>query len=375
MVVVMTPDATDERRRPRRREGRGRRRGGVRQQGRRAHHHRAGRRHRVLPPPEPAHACGASPTCTGSPTRTSWSAASTTAERSTVWVDGPHHRVPIGPDTFTFIAGPCAVESPRADARGRRDGQGRRARRCCAAGRSSRARRRTRSRGWGSRGLEILADGARRRPGCRSSPRWSTRATCRSSPSTPTCCRSARATWRTSGCSRRSASPASRCCSSAGMTATVEEWLMAAEYVAQRGNLDVVLCERGIRTFEPATRNTLDISAVPVVQATSHLPVIVDPSHAAGRKDLVVPLSHAPRSRSAPTASSSTCTPTRRRRCATARRPCSAPTCARSRRPSASCLPRSAASTPPTHIRRPDPTPITTRRHLIADPACLALHS
>ena len=78
-----------------------------------------------------------------------------------------------------------------------------------------------------------------------------------------------------------------------GMTATVEEWLMAAEYIAQRGNLDVVLCERGIRTFEPATRNTLDISAVPVVQATSHLPIIVDPSHAAGRKDLVVPLSRA----------------------------------------------------------------------------------
>ena len=66
------------------------------------------------------------------------------------------------------------------------------------------------------------------------------------------------------------------------MTATIEEWLMAAEYIAQRGNLDVVLCERGIRTFEPATRNTLDISAVPVVQATSHLPIIVDPSHAAG---------------------------------------------------------------------------------------------
>lgn len=68
---------------------------------------------------------------------------------------------------------------------------------------------------------------------------------------------------------------------------------MAAEYIAQRGNLDVVLCERGIRTFEPSTRNTLDISAIPVVQATSHLPVIVDPSHAAGRKDLVVPLARA----------------------------------------------------------------------------------
>ena len=78
-----------------------------------------------------------------------------------------------------------------------------------------------------------------------------------------------------------------------GMTSTIEEWLMAAEYVAQRGNLDVVLCERGIRTFEPSTRNTLDISAVPVVQATSHLPIIVDPSHAGGRRDLVVPLSRA----------------------------------------------------------------------------------
>jgi 3-deoxy-7-phosphoheptulonate synthase len=78
-----------------------------------------------------------------------------------------------------------------------------------------------------------------------------------------------------------------------GMTATIEEWLMAAEYIAQRGNLDIVLCERGIRTFEKATRNTLDISAVPVVQATSHLPIIVDPSHAGGRRDLVVPLSRA----------------------------------------------------------------------------------
>jgi 3-deoxy-7-phosphoheptulonate synthase len=78
-----------------------------------------------------------------------------------------------------------------------------------------------------------------------------------------------------------------------GMTATIEEWLMAAEYIAQRGNLDVVLCERGIRSFDPTTRNTLDISAVPIVQSTSHLPVIVDPSHAAGRKDLVVPLSRA----------------------------------------------------------------------------------
>jgi 3-deoxy-7-phosphoheptulonate synthase len=78
-----------------------------------------------------------------------------------------------------------------------------------------------------------------------------------------------------------------------GLQATIEEWLMAAEYVAQRGNLHVVLCERGIRTFETATRNTLDVSAVPLVHTLSHLPVIVDPSHAGGRRDLVVPLARA----------------------------------------------------------------------------------
>ncbi|MEU0493791.1 3-deoxy-7-phosphoheptulonate synthase [Nocardiopsis changdeensis] len=78
-----------------------------------------------------------------------------------------------------------------------------------------------------------------------------------------------------------------------GMSATIEEWLMAAEYIAQQGNLDIVLCERGIRTFEKATRNTLDISAVPVAQNLSHLPVIVDPSHSGGKRSLVLPLSRA----------------------------------------------------------------------------------
>jgi 3-deoxy-7-phosphoheptulonate synthase len=78
-----------------------------------------------------------------------------------------------------------------------------------------------------------------------------------------------------------------------GLTATYEEWLMAAEYIAQRGNLDIVLCERGIRGFEPSIRNMLDVSAVAMVQRLSHLPVIVDPSHAAGRRDLVVPLAAA----------------------------------------------------------------------------------
>ena len=75
-----------------------------------------------------------------------------------------------------------------------------------------------------------------------------------------------------------------------GLSATVEEWLLAAEYVADTGNLDIILCERGIRTFEPSTRNTLDLSAVAVVQARSHLPVIVDPSHGTGDRTLVAPM-------------------------------------------------------------------------------------
>jgi len=75
-----------------------------------------------------------------------------------------------------------------------------------------------------------------------------------------------------------------------GMSATVEELLMAAEYVAKGGCDDVILCERGIRTFEKATRFTLDVSAIPVLKAETHLPVIVDPSHAAGKRSLVLPL-------------------------------------------------------------------------------------
>jgi 3-deoxy-7-phosphoheptulonate synthase len=75
-----------------------------------------------------------------------------------------------------------------------------------------------------------------------------------------------------------------------GFTATIEEWLNAAEYIYKEGNHDVVLCERGIRTFETATRNTLDISAVPIVKGLSHLPIIIDPSHSGGHKELVAPL-------------------------------------------------------------------------------------
>ncbi|HEY8174610.1 MAG TPA: 3-deoxy-7-phosphoheptulonate synthase, partial [Gemmatimonadaceae bacterium] len=78
-----------------------------------------------------------------------------------------------------------------------------------------------------------------------------------------------------------------------GLSATVKELVMAAEYIMAEGNRDVILCERGIRTYETATRNTLDISAIPVLKADTHLPVIVDPSHAGGRASLVAPLAFA----------------------------------------------------------------------------------
>ena len=78
-----------------------------------------------------------------------------------------------------------------------------------------------------------------------------------------------------------------------GLSATMEEFLMAAEYIFAGGNTNVILCERGIRTFEKLIRNNLDISAVPLVKMFSHLPIIIDPSHAAGRRDMVQPLSRA----------------------------------------------------------------------------------
>lgn len=78
-----------------------------------------------------------------------------------------------------------------------------------------------------------------------------------------------------------------------GISATIEEWLLSAEYIMSGGNYNVVLCERGIRTFENATRNTLDVSAIPLVHKLSHLPVIADPSHAMGRRDHVIPMARA----------------------------------------------------------------------------------
>jgi 3-deoxy-7-phosphoheptulonate synthase len=78
-----------------------------------------------------------------------------------------------------------------------------------------------------------------------------------------------------------------------GISATIEEWLLSAEYILAGGNKGVMLCERGIRTFESYTRNTLDVSAIPVIHKLSHLPIIADPSHGSGRRDMVASMARA----------------------------------------------------------------------------------
>ena len=80
-----------------------------------------------------------------------------------------------------------------------------------------------------------------------------------------------------------------------GMSSTINEFLMSAEYILAHGNPNVILCERGIRTFETATRNTLDLTVVPILNELTHLPVIIDPSHSTGKRSLVTPLARRPR--------------------------------------------------------------------------------
>jgi 3-deoxy-7-phosphoheptulonate synthase len=213
------------------------------------------------------------------------------AERSTIRVGTGPSAVEIGPNTFTFIAGPCAVETPQQTLEA--------AEMAKAAGakllRGGAFKPRTSPyafQGLGVRGLEILADVGQ----ATGLPVVTEVVDARDVKLVAEHADMLQVGTRNManfGLLQAVGESSKPVMLKRGMTATIEEWLMAAEYIAQRGNLDIVLCERGIRTFEPATRNTLDISAVPVVQATSHLPVVVDPSHSAGRRDLVVPLSRA----------------------------------------------------------------------------------
>ncbi|MFI9551424.1 3-deoxy-7-phosphoheptulonate synthase [Nonomuraea endophytica] len=208
-------------------------------------------------------------------------------ERSTVHVGG----VPIGPDTVTLIAGPCAVETPQqtldAALMAKRAG--------ATLLRGGAYKPRTSPyafQGLGEAGLRILAD-VREETGLpivtEVVDAHDVELVASYADMLQVGTRNAQnfALLQAVGAAGRPVML------KRGMNATIEEWLMAAEYIAQRGNLDIVLCERGIRTFETATRNTLDVSAVPVAQRLSHLPVIIDPSHSGGRRDLVLPLTRA----------------------------------------------------------------------------------
>ncbi len=212
-------------------------------------------------------------------------------DRSTVWVGVVGQQVPVGPDTFTFIAGPCAVESAQQTLEAVE--MARAAGACMMRGGAFKPRTSPYAfQGLGVKGLEILSS-VREVTGMPVVTEVVDARDVAVVAEHADMLQIGTRNMANFGLLQAVGQAGKPVLLKRGMTATIEEWLMAAEYIAQRGNLDVVLCERGIRTFEPSTRNTLDISAVPVVQAKSHLPVIVDPSHAAGVKELVVPLSRA----------------------------------------------------------------------------------
>ena len=209
----------------------------------------------------------------------------------TVITVGGEGGVPIGPDTFTVIAGPCTVENPEQTLAAARMAQ--------AAGasllRGGAFKPRTSPyafQGLGEAGLRILAD-VRAETGLPIVTEVIDPASVDLVSSYADMLQVGTRSMQNFALLQAVGSASKPVLLKRGMNATIEEWLMAAEYIAQRGNLDIVLCERGIRTFETATRNTLDISAVPVAQRLSHLPVIIDPSHSGGRRDLVLPLSRA----------------------------------------------------------------------------------
>jgi 3-deoxy-7-phosphoheptulonate synthase len=210
-------------------------------------------------------------------------------QMSTVFVG--EARVPIGPDTFTLIAGPCAVETPEQTLAA--------AEMAMAAGatllRGGAFKPRSSPyafQGLGEAGLRILAD-VRAETGLPVVTEVVDVSDVELVASYADMLQVGTRNAQNFSLLQAVGEAGKPVMLKRGMSSTIEEWLMAAEYIAQRGNLEVVLCERGIRTFEKSTRNTLDISAVPVTHDLAHLPIVVDPSHSGGRRDLVVPLSRA----------------------------------------------------------------------------------
>jgi 3-deoxy-7-phosphoheptulonate synthase len=206
---------------------------------------------------------------------------------STISVGG----VPVGPDTFTLIAGPCAVESAEQTLAAAH--QARRAGATLLRGGAYKPRTSPYAfQGLGVAGLRILAE-VRAETGLPVVTEIVDAADVDVVAEHADMLQVGTRNMQNFALLQAVGAAGKPVMLKRGLTATYEEWLMAAEYVAQRGNLDIVLCERGVRSFEPAVRNMLDVSAVPMMHALSHLPVIVDPSHAAGRRDLVLPLARA----------------------------------------------------------------------------------
>jgi 3-deoxy-7-phosphoheptulonate synthase len=209
------------------------------------------------------------------------------AKRTTIRVGG----VPIGPDTFTFIAGPCAVETAEQTLESARMAKGAGA--TLLRGGAYKPRTSPYAfQGLGVEGLRILAQ-VRDEVGLPVVTEVTDAADVDVVAEHADMLQIGTRNMQNFGLLQAVGVSGKPVMLKRGLTATYEEWLMAAEYIAQRGNLDIVLCERGVRSFEPSIRNMLDVSAVSMVQRLSHLPVIVDPSHAAGRRDLVVPLARA----------------------------------------------------------------------------------
>lgn len=213
-------------------------------------------------------------------------------ERSTVVVGAETTGgVPIGPETFTLIAGPCAVESAAQTLEAAEMAKAAGASLLRGGAYKPRASP-TEFQGLGKEALLILAD-ARAATGLPVVTEVADAADVDLVASFADMLQVGARNMQNYALLQAVGDAGKPVLLKRGLNATIEEWLMAAEYIAQRGNLDIVLCERGIRTFEPSTRFTLDISAVPVAQGLSHLPVLIDPTHAAGRRDLVLPLARA----------------------------------------------------------------------------------
>jgi len=209
------------------------------------------------------------------------------SKRTTVRVGG----VPIGPDTFTLIAGPCAVETPEQTIESAR--LAKRAGATLLRGGAYKPRSSPYAfQGLGLDGLKILAE-IREDTGLPIVTEVLDVKDVDDVVEYADMLQIGTRNMQNFGLLQAVGRAGKPVMLKRGLSATYEEWLMAAEYIAQRGNLDIVLCERGIRSYEPAIRFMLDVSAVPMMQKLSHLPVIVDPSHSAGRRDMVVPLARA----------------------------------------------------------------------------------